>query len=98
MPALVYAALAHEVMNIITDAIFNEGVEKEINRRVKDPSGVVKLLFRIYKMSITALSYYPPLVAFCANSVVINMTACFYMLLKIAINVTLEGKYFHKLN
>jgi hypothetical protein len=92
MSAVVYCIIAYEIMNIVEDAITRSPtVEETYTKYIPDPTGLIQLMVRIIEMFVAALRYYPPMVAFTANSFVIYVTAAFYMLIDPASNIYIEG-------
>jgi hypothetical protein len=96
MPACVYGIMAHQVMDIVTGAIFKSGLSDELGSEVPgDPTGLFKLLMRIVQVLTVAVRYYPPLVAFSANSFLVYVTSALYMLVDLANNIYDEGNRMH---
>jgi hypothetical protein len=91
MSACVYGIIAHEVMTIVFSAITKTSVADNLNTLVNDPSGLFKLTIRICEVFMCAVRYYPPLVAFCANSTFIYITSAIYLLIDIGNNIYVEG-------
>jgi hypothetical protein len=94
MSGIVYCIIAYEVMNIVEDAVTRaKTVEGTYVKFFPDPTGLLRLLARITEMCVAALRYYPPMVAFTANSSVTYITAAFYMLIDLANNIYIEGDF-----
>jgi hypothetical protein len=94
MSACVYGIMAHQVMNIVMEAIFKSGLTEWLSQEVpSDPTGLFKLTIRIVQVLIVALRYWPPLIAFYANSFVIYLTSAVYMIIDLGNNIYVEGRF-----
>lgn len=97
MSACVYAIIAYEVMNIVEDTLThqNHGEQDILDAyadMVPDPTGLFTLFMRLVEMIVAALRYYPPMIAFHANSVVVYWTTAIYMLIDIINNIYDESQ------
>jgi hypothetical protein len=93
MSTVVYCIIAYEIMNIVEDAVTRSPTEEETYTKwIPDPTGLIRLMIRILEMFVAALRYYPPMVAFTANSFIIYISAAFYLLIDLANNIYIEGE------
>ena len=95
LSACVYGIMANEVMKIGLQAIFKTSSVDLITRHVNDSSGLFRLALRVAQVFLTAVCYYPPLVAFCANSFIVFATAGLYMILSQAMSIWFEGSCYN---
>ena len=93
MTACVYAIIAYEIMNIVKDAILDRHANYIYAKMVPDPTGLFRLLMRCIEMLTAAMRYYPPMIAFSANSILVYGTSSLYMLVDIGNNIYVEGKF-----
>ncbi|CAF0809485.1 unnamed protein product [Brachionus calyciflorus] len=90
--AVVYGAISFEVTQIVFDAILKSSASDVYSQLVYDPSGLFKLTIRLIEVLLASLRYYPPLIAFCADSLVIYATSAIYMAVDYANNIYTEGR------
>lgn len=89
--AAVYGIIAYRVMDIVSDAIFQSSASDYYSKLVNDPSGLFKLTLRIIEVFLSAIRYYPELIAFCADSFFIYLTASVHLLIDLGNNIFIEG-------
>ena len=90
--ALVYGIIAFEVTTIVTNTINQTSASNVLAKLFNDPSGLFKLSVQLVEVFFAALRYYPVLVAFNADSVIIYISSAIYLMVDLGYNIFSEGK------
>lgn len=87
---ITYGLIAFNIFTVVRDNLLDNNNTKLL--QVKDPSGIASLLIKVITIMLIGVRYYPILVAFRANTFVINISSALYMWIDFVLNIYYYGK------